>query len=187
MAFFMILETVVFLIGEVFYFRKYVFDIDELTLDHTPHTALVFFTITRLFRMFIDNYVLIVLALLLEFFITRHIEKKKTRKTPLTRFNKFIISWVIFLFVKEFILRNLRIILNLVACYSSANVSFYENLKLADYIQRFIVTPFTDILNLGTLAFLFYNLFMVNEKIRVNKGIVINYGPNMQRKSSRKT
>ena len=183
----MILEIVAFLISEVFYFREYVFDIDELNLEHIPHTALIFYTFTRALRIFIDNYLMVVLVLLLEFFISMHIKKKQLQKSPLTSFNKFIIGWVIFLFSKEFVLRNLRIILNLVACYTTSNESFYVNLKLFDYIQRFIVTPFADILNVGTLAYLFYHQSKVNEEIRVRKGIVINNGPNLFRKSSRKT
>lgn len=72
-----VLETVTFAVSEVFYFRRFVFNIYELSRGYPTQVPLIIYSVTRLIRIFIDNYVMIVLALSLDFFISLHIIKKK--------------------------------------------------------------------------------------------------------------
>ena len=73
--FLMLIEIFGFVIVEVLLIRKYIFGIEELTVAYSPPTALIFYTVVKVSRLVVETYSMIVLALVLEFFIAKHLEK----------------------------------------------------------------------------------------------------------------
>ena len=74
-VFLMLIEIFGFLIVEVLLIRKYIFGIEELTVVYSPPTALIFYTVVKVSRLVVETYSMIILALVLEFFIAKHLEK----------------------------------------------------------------------------------------------------------------
>ena len=74
-VFLMLIEIFGFVIVEVLLIRKYIFGIEELTVGYSPPTALIFYTVVKVSRLVVETYSMIVLALVLEFFIAKHLEK----------------------------------------------------------------------------------------------------------------
>lgn len=98
-----------------------------------------------------------VFASVLVYFVKLVIIGKRSKNQKLRCFNKFVISWIFFLFLNHFLIYALIFILNTALTYSPNKSSMKEEFTQNEFVFRYIYQPPVDLLNGLTLLYLFYH------------------------------
>jgi hypothetical protein len=71
-------EIIAFIVIDLIYILEYFAGYHDVSIDFSSKVAVAIFTLAQFIRLVIENYLIVILALLLEFFVERFSEKKKS-------------------------------------------------------------------------------------------------------------